>query len=236
MHITSNEILRKLQTMRGRIAAHTLLTQTKHLRFLATKAGYKPNQPRVPAGHPHGGRWVDDGLPASDQAPRLWLAGDRPELPPEVPEREPATIRERNAWAVRVSKYLATTSQTFAASMFANWLIRYAEHRIRAYLTPPKTLPELQDMAFDRPEGFDIHHIVEQTPARNDGFSNEKIESWENRVAVPTYRHWEITAWFQTKNGEYGDLSPREFLRGQPWDVRRAVGLRALKLHGVLKP
>lgn len=104
-------------------------------------------------------------------------------LPPDFPEREPPTIRERNAWAVRVSKYLATTSQTFAASLFANWLIQHAPHRIRAYLTPAKTLQELQDMAFDRPAGFDIHHIVEQTSARNDGFSNEKIESWENRVA-----------------------------------------------------
>jgi hypothetical protein len=235
MDITNREILRKLQTMRGQIAAHTLVMQAKRLKLLAEKAGFRPNQPLVPAGHPDGGRWVSEGLPASDQTPRLWLAGDRPELPPDVPEPEPPTIRERNAWAVRVSKYLATTSQTFAASIFANWLIRHAEHRIRAYLTPPKTLQELQDMAFDRPAGFDIHHIVEQTPARNDGFSKEIIESWENKVAVPTYRHWEITGWFARSNNEFGGLSPRDYLQGQSWEVRRALGLRALKMHGVLK-
>ncbi|MEQ1943319.1 hypothetical protein ABMA32_12960 [Mesorhizobium sp. VNQ89] len=236
MDIIDKEIIRKLKNMRGEIAAHTLLTQAKHLHLLAAKAGFRPNQPRVPAGNSDGGQWVGEGLAGSEQAPRLWLAGDRPELPPDVPEREPPTIRERNAWGVRVAKYLATTSHTFAASVFANWLIRHADHRIRAYLTPPKTLQELQDMAFDRPAGFDIHHIVEQTPARNDGFSNDKIESWENRVAVPTYRHWEITGWYQTKNDDFGDLSPREYLRDQPWDIRRAVGMQALKIHGVLKP
>lgn len=236
MDIGNREIIRKLELMRGQVTAHTLLAQARRLGFLAAKAGFRPNQPRVPAGNSDGGQWVGEGLAGSMHAPRLWLAGDRPELPPDVPEREPPTIRERNAWGVRVAKYLATTSHTFAASVFANWLIRHAEHRIRAYQTPPKTLQELQDMAFDRPAGFDIHHIVEQTPARNDGFSNQKIESWENKVAVPTYRHWEITAWFQTKNIEFGDLSPREYLRGQPWNIRRAVGLRALKLHGVLKP
>ena len=133
MDIIDKEIIRKLKNMRGQITAHTLLTQARRLHLLAAKAGFRPNQTRAPAGNPNGGQWVDEGLPASDGAPLLWLAGDRPELPPDAPEREPPTIRERNGWAVRVSKYLATTSHTFAASVFANWLIRHAENRIRAY-------------------------------------------------------------------------------------------------------
>lgn len=185
MDITNKEILRKLQTMRGQIAAHTFVIQAKRLKLLAAKAGFRPNQPRMPAGHPDGGQWVDEGLPAPDQAPRLWLAGDRPELPPDVPEREPPTIRERNAWSVRVGKYLATTSQTFAASVFGNWLIRHAEHRIRAYLTPARTLQELQDMAFDRPAGFDIHHIVEQTPARTMDFPTRRSTRGRIRLQCP---------------------------------------------------
>ncbi len=107
---------------------------------------------------------------------------------------------------------------------------------VRAYLEPPKTLRELQDAASDPRPGFDIHHIVEQTPARQDGLPEWRIDAPENRVAVPTYRHWEVTSWYQTRNDEFGNLSPREYLRGQPWEVRRAVGLRALKIHGVLKP
>lgn len=90
-------------------------------------------------------------------------------------------------------------------------------------------------MANPRP-GFDNHHIVEQTPARQDGFPESRIRGPDNVVRIPTYRHWEITAWYATKNPKFGGLSPRDFLRGQSWETRMEVGKEALILHGVLKP
>src|SRR5262245_45621159 len=33
----------------------------RRLRLLRTKAGYNPDQPRVPAGNPDGGQWTSDG-------------------------------------------------------------------------------------------------------------------------------------------------------------------------------
>lgn len=235
MYSSNTALLTKLRRLHGDIIGHTLLTQAKRLRSLAVKAGFRPNQPRVPEGNPDGGQWIDEGSPANQAAP-LWLAGDHPELPPEIPEREPPTMRERNGWGVRLAKYIVATSPPIVLPVLAQWLAAYAGHRIRAYLEPPRTLQELQDAALDPRPGFDIHHIVEQTSARNDGFSEAKIEAQENKVAVPTYRHWEITGWYAKKNREFGNLSPREFLRGQPWEARRAVGLEALRIHGVLKP
>lgn len=233
--ISSTATLRKLRSMRDHIAAYTLMTHARRLSLLAAKAGYRPNQARRPAGNRYGGQWTDEGS-AGEQIPRLWLAGDHPELPPEVPEQEPPTIRERNSWGVRVAKYLAATSPTLAGGVLVEWLVRHGGHRIRAYLIPARTLQELQDAALEPRPGFDIHHIVEQTPARQDGLPQWKIDAPENKVAVPTYRHWEITGWYNKQNRNFGGLSPREFLRGKPWEVRRAVGLEALQLHGVLKP
>ena len=178
----NNEILRRLWAMRSDIAAQTLLAQAKRLRGLAEKAGFRPDQARVPAGNPDGGRWADEGTAgASDMPPRLWLAGDNPELPPDVPPDEPPTVRERNGWGVRVAKYLVTTSPTLAGSILVNWLVNHAGYRIRAYLEPAKSLAELQHAALVPKPGFDIHHIVEQTPARQDGLPWSKIDGSDTK-------------------------------------------------------
>jgi hypothetical protein len=85
-------------------------------------------------------------------------------------------------------------------------------------------------------DGYNIHHIVEQTPAGDDGFSDDLIDGPENLVRIPTLRHWQITTWFQTGNDEFDGLSPREYLRGESWDERMRIGKYALVKFGVLKP
>ncbi|MFZ0846751.1 MAG: hypothetical protein WAM62_13245, partial [Pseudolabrys sp.] len=75
--------------------------------------------------------------------------------------------------------------------------------------------------------GYDIHHIVEQAQAERDGFSRESIDSPDNLVRIPTLKHQEINGWYQTKNPAFDGMSPREYLSGRSWDVRRAVGLDA---------
>jgi hypothetical protein len=85
-------------------------------------------------------------------------------------------------------------------------------------------------------EDDQIHHIVEQTPARADGFSEEQIESSDNKVLVPTLKHRDISGWYSTPYDNFGKLSPRDYLRGKDWDTRRKVGIGALIDFGVLKP
>lgn len=110
------------------------------------------------------------------------------------------------------------------------------EPYVSAYLDEPQTLEELQKRVASPAWGYDIHHIVEQTPAENEGFGRDIIDGPDNLVRVPTLKHWEINSWFGTKQEEFGELSPRDYLRGKDWDERTRVGHEVLVKHGVLKP
>jgi len=97
-------------------------------------------------------------------------------------------------------------------------------------------LDELQKAVSTPALGYDIHHVVEQTAAERDGFTTVQIDDPENLVRIPTMKHWEINAWYQTENLDFDGLTPRAYLVGRSWDVRRAVGLEALRVHRVLRP
>jgi hypothetical protein len=83
---------------------------------------------------------------------------------------------------------------------------------------------------------YDIHHIVEQSSARADGFPASKIDAPENLVRIPRTKHWDINAYYQQSNADFGDASPRDYLRLKDWDERERLGLDALRRFGVLKP
>jgi hypothetical protein len=85
-------------------------------------------------------------------------------------------------------------------------------------------------------KGYDIHHIVEQTHAAQDGYPRTMIDRDDNLVRIPRLRHWEINGWYQRPNRDYDGVPPREYLRGKDWDERRRVGLEALVRYGVLRP
>ena len=107
---------------------------------------------------------------------------------------------------------------------------------IKAYLDGPKSLEELQNNVGTPEKGYDVHHIVEQTPARDNKIPDALIDGPDNLVLIPRLKHWEITGWYMHGNERYGGRSPREYLRGEDWDERRRVGLDALIRFGVLKP
>jgi len=88
----------------------------------------------------------------------------------------------------------------------------------------------------DTRPGYDKHHIVEQSQAENEGYSREAIDSPDNLVVIPRMKHWEINQWYQTRNPEFDWQTPREYLDGRSWAVKRSVGLEALRNAGVLKP
>ena len=187
------------------------------------KAGFDPDKPRDERG-----RWTDSG------------GSDRP----NVPKERPPTARLRNRVIKEVAKWLAKAAAREVAGPVGtllniveagSWLYE-AYPYIRSYLDEPKTLDELHQAVRTRDVGYDIHHIVEQTPAEQDGYPRSLIDGPENLVRVPTLKHWEITGWYMTGNEDYGGLSPRAYLRGKNWEERRRVGLRALIRHGVLTP
>lgn len=83
------------------ILGATIQLHVARLQNLARKAGFRPEQPRVPAGHPDGGEWVDEDGDAD-----LILIGGDPEDISKFPEKPPPTTRKRNVWAICVAKYL----------------------------------------------------------------------------------------------------------------------------------
>jgi hypothetical protein len=193
----------------------------------AAKA-YNPNQPRVPAGNPDGGQWTSDG--SSGGLARVRLAGPPPTNdPPDLPKDRPHTSQDRTAAIKEAARQLGRFGGPIGRIIgAAYWLYEY-EAQITASLDPPNTLEELQKAVSTPKLGYEIHHIVEQTPARQDGFR-------ENLVRIPTLKHRDINAWYQTKNDDFGGLAPPDYLRGRSWDERTKVGLDALIEHGVLVP
>jgi hypothetical protein len=183
----------------------------------------------VPQGQREGGQWVDDG----GSSGRIVLAGDIPTNDtPEVPNSRPPTSRGRTAALKTAARFGGALSKIIEG---AEW-IREHSPLVESYRDPPKSLEELQRDTSTSNAGYDIHHIVEQAQAENDGFTREQIDSSTNLVQIPRMKHWEINGWYQTKNEDYGGLTPREYLSGRNWDVRRSVGLGALRIYGVLKP
>ncbi|WP_157188088.1 hypothetical protein [Nitratireductor pacificus] len=230
--------------LKAQLAETTFRLQALRLRLLLTdKYNFNPSQPRVPRGHRFGGRWTRPGgtwSTAIDGA-EIILASHEPDRP-HIPQRRPERARDRNRVARRIARYIGryidnlSQAQIVAILLNAGWLANEAGSTIYSYLDKPRTLGELKERAKAPLPGYDVHHIVEQTPAYKDGFSREQINGDDNRVLIPRYKHWEITGWYGTSNEEYGGLSPREFLRKAPWGERVKIGLHALEKHGVLKP
>lgn len=209
------------------------------------KAGFNPDQPRHPKGTPEGGQWTGSsgGQPGigHNQGPPL-------EDPPEIPEIQPSTRRAVNDFLKAAARWMANALRVGAAAEIGAFVAAYQvlswldTDRImfEAYQDSPKALEELQQAVSEPRFGYNIHHVVEQTPARTgEGefkFPESTINSPDNLVRIPTLKHWEITSWYATPNPEFGDLSPRDYLRDKDWSERVRVGHRALIDAEVLKP
>lgn len=212
------------------------------IRFLARHdhaKAYDPNQPRVPAGNPDGGRWTSEGGTGQPGpgARRIRLAGPLPtDDPPELPKQRPSTSAERTRAIKEAARLLGRYGGPLAKIVrAAYWLYEY-DAKIEASLDPPMGLDELQRAVTTPKPGYHRHHIVEQTSAEQDGYPRSLIDGQDNLVRIPALKHEDISAWYSTKNKDFGGLSPRDYLRGKSWDRRRAIGLDALRDHGVLRP
>ncbi len=189
---------------------------------------YRPDQAR----DDHG-RWTDEGVGASGQQPKVYTAGL-----PRVPPRRPPTSGERSAVAKAVAIALveagAKASGLIEKIKETSWLYQ-SWPSIVSYVDAPKSFGELQTNALAPRPGYDRHHLAEQSSAEESGYPRRMIDAPENIVSIPRMKHWEINAWYQTPNEDFGRLTPREYLSGKDWNERQRVGLDALKKHGVLK-
>jgi hypothetical protein len=209
----SQAALRGALALRHMHALHRIALHHSH---------YNPNQPRVPVGHSDGGQWT-----------RVAHVGPPPKIPPKIPKERPPTAQGRGRVIKEVAEWLVKYGEIIIE--VGSWLYEYYP-LFEAYLDPPKTLEELQRAVLTPKRGYDIHHIVEQTSAEQDGFPRSKIDEPDNLVRIPRLRHWHINRWYGRPNKDYGGLSPRDYLRGKDWSERVRIGLDALIRHEALKP
>jgi len=231
--------------LRCRAATLNLLLSANNFRLLL-KANFHPDEPRVPAGNSDGGQWtIGNGSSLRTHPSRLppIRVSEKPNDDlPKIPKERPSTASQRWAIVKRLAGWAAETAlrgtpigRVIEGVRVIEWIRDYYPY-IEAYRAPARSLEQLEEDALTPEKGYDIHHIVEQTPAEQDGFPRSLIESGTNRVRVPTLKHWRITAWYMMRNDHFGDVSPRTYLRGKSWEERMRVGLMALREAGVLKP
>jgi len=208
--------------------------------------------PRWPSGESDGGQFrPNDGSGGSSTSPirpvsivgqtvGRDLLGD----PPKIPQQAPPTGHAKNEIRKEVAHWLVQAALVGAditapeivipvqvAVEGAFWLAPY----VNAYLDKPKSLEELQASVNTQRGGTDVHHIVEQKSARNDKFPESQIQDPSNLVRISTLKHWELNAWYDAPNDDYGGQTPRQYVKGKNWDTRRQVGLAGLKAVGVLE-
>lgn len=236
-----------------------VLLAAKSLGWLSRKANFHPDQPRVPRGDPDGGQWTDTGRGAgqgesarvirvSDDGNEPFYDGPDEDLDESaiqevfrIPHEHPggmgetyAIIRPLAGAAARRAQGGMTPRQYLESIKAPEWVYRYQPH-IEQHISGPKTLKELQAATKVRGLGTEKHHIVEKEAARREGFSRSLIEGEDNLAQIPMFKHWEITGWSMRLNLKFGGRSPREFLRDKSWREKTDVGLKALRLFGVLK-
>lgn len=227
----------------SQIAGERMMRALARLQTLVEKAGFREDQPRIPAGNGReSGQWRYVEGYAQGRQPGMGDNGgpslDPPEPPKEPPKEKISKTQAAKALAKQAASFALRRAGPVGVVITAleagHWL--YSEWpSIRSYQDGPKSLAELQQQAGQRRPGYDDHHIVEQGTGQREGFSRSMLDSVDNVVSVPRYRHHEITGWYTTNNPNFGGLSPRDYLRGRDWSEHVRVGQQALRQFGVLK-
>ncbi|MBN9443839.1 hypothetical protein [Bosea sp. (in: a-proteobacteria)] len=209
------------------------------LQALVEKGGFNPEQPRVPAGSPEGGQWTNGEGGGQSRQPGIGDNGGPTLDPPKDPSADRSSkIKAAKALAKAIARQALRRAGPIGAVVTAieaaHWL--YTEWpSIRSYQDAPKSFSELQEQAGKKRPGYDDHHIVEQGAESREGFPRADIDGAGNIVSIPRYKHHEITGWYATRNAEFGNLSPRDYLRGRGWGEHMKVGRDALRRFKVPK-
>lgn len=246
MHPLTSIKQRRWRLRRNVLASHLagerVLLALARLQILVEKAGFKPGQPRASAGRPGGGQWVYEEGYAQGRQPGIGDNGGPPLDPPEPPKDPPkdkvSKTQAGKARAKEIARQRPRRGGLIGVISIAieagHWL--YSEYpSIRSYQDGPKTLGELQQNAGKRRPGYENHHIVEQGAGGREGFSRSQIDSADNVVSVPKYKHHEITGWYNKPNKNFGMQTPRNYLRGKDWSEHARVGHMAMRQFKVLK-
>lgn len=185
----------------SQIAGDRMMRALARLQALVEKAGFREDQPRIPVGNGReSGKWRYVEGYAQGRQPGIGDNGG-PSLDPPAPPKEPPKDRVSKTQAAKaLAKQIALVAARRAGPIGAAITVLEAGHwlysewpSIRSYQDPPQSLTELQQQAGQRRPGYDDHHIVEQGAGGHEGFPRSMLDSVDNVVSVPTYKHHQIT-------------------------------------------
>lgn len=83
-----------------RIAGARMMAAFARFQALAEKAGFNPDQPRVPAGNPDGGQWTGSDGATGGRQPGIGDNGG-PSLDPSEPRKEPSKDKASRTQAAK---------------------------------------------------------------------------------------------------------------------------------------
>ena len=85
-------------------------------------------------------------------------------------------------------------------------------------------------------QGYEWHHIVEQSQIKKSGFPPQQIHNTSNMIQVEKSVHHQITGYYNAKYFEftYGE-SVRDWLSGQTFEFQTEFGVKVLKGFGVVE-
>lgn len=115
---------------------------------------------------------------------------------------------------------------------------------LRASVDSPKTLEELQKPPSENTLGYQRHHAVEQNPANvlkapavhgYVKFGRDALEDACNLFWVPTYKHEQITGYYNSSDESDPSRTHRQVVNEQDFVGQFAAGLDAMRKYGVLK-
>jgi len=170
----------------------------------------------------------DTAKPNSDEIP------DLPLVRPDRTYPYGRIVADALKGAIAVGNWALATAIANAADA-VGWLTDQY-YNIAASLDPAKTYEELvADAQVKGPRrGYENHHIVEQG-GQNSYLDQSEIQSGENIVRIPYYRHKDVQSYYQTPNPLLGGLTPREYLRGRSFQEQFEFGLKVLRDLGIMK-
>ena len=177
-------------------------------------------QPRLPRGHPDGGRWTREG--------------DAEVVPAAIP---PAVIALLLAVA-RVSRFLRRLPRPMASPPqpelpegmnFGPPSVRRPEHPYFEF----DTFQQFKDVFGDARPNYQWHHIVEQRHVAAGRFSPRQIHNTDNIIEVPINVHTEINRQMSRRFNAFSRITSRKWLENKNFEEQYQYGLMLLEKNGV---
>jgi hypothetical protein len=193
-------------------------------------------QPRVPAGNPDGGQWIESGpLTAGPLSGGVQLAGPLPLLA-IIARAAPAAYRALRLVTRRIAPLLRRLPDDWSGDQPEEGAFDEPSRR----MGPPtprrpehehvrfRTAEELRNYLGPAGPGRQWHHIVEARLAGR-RFPAELIHSTDNVVNLPIEMHRQVSARMSSKTELTGRKTMREWLESRPFEEQYEFGLRLIR-------